>query len=98
MERSTPKKATKIKADELLSFKLERPKQEIIQTPKRRPFIPFKKDRFIQATYRLVILSNDFNDDLLNTDTKIDWNLIQQVYFESTNYSCPICLEVCVAA
>lgn len=93
------RKSTKIKADDLLSFKLERPKQDtFVQAPKRRPFIPFKRDRFIQATYRLVILTSDFSDDLLNTDSKIDWNLIQQVYFESSNYSCPICLETCIAA
>lgn len=61
---------------------------------------PFKKERFLQANYRFIVSNTgNYSKNIVDPDLLVDWDNIEQVHFSTlTPYSCPICLDNCVAS
>eukprot|EP00741_Cyanophora_paradoxa_P022645 tig00021493_g21870.t1 len=91
-------------ANHLLGFHLApRPASNPLSAPvprrlRRRPV--FSKERFLQANYRFLVSSaGDYNINLADPDQVIEWNLIDQISYNTPHtISCPICLDTPVAA
>ena len=99
---SSRKSGVKVKIEEVFNVKYAEPPKPSAPPPKRRshmPFVPFRKERFLQANYRFkVIVGSDYSAQLEKADQLVDWDKVEQVSFYTINdYNCPICLENCIA-
>ncbi|KAL4223854.1 RING finger protein 10 [Mactra antiquata] len=60
----------------------------------------YNKEQFLQANCQFVVKeSGDYSASLMDPDTLVDWNAVEQVRVVSTEPpSCPICLQYPIAA
>ena len=82
---SSRKSGVKVKIEEVFNVKYAEPPKPSAPPPKRRshmPFVPFRKERFLQANYKFkVIVGSDYSAQLEKADQLVDWDKVEQVSF-----------------
>jgi len=100
---SLTKKGNKQTLNHLLNFKSYEPQQtreNHAKKSKQQTFVPFKKERFLQANYHFTVsAAGDYSENVLDPDLPIEWENVEQISLKTyVECNCPICLEAPTAA
>lgn len=85
--------------DQIAADRKAREQEQRNKQRRRVDYVPYRRERFLQANFRFVLspkLEGDFAMNLTDPDAAVDWRLVEEVlvpYPAQTDCECTICLS-----